>query len=148
MQCFDIFDEAVQTCLKMCSGYELVTNGTNTSSDSDAVIACFSSTKMAVKFCLMLQVKLLEADWPKELMPEPVTAVPIPLLGLNKETKDENAPLPGISCRMGISSGVLKTTDMDCFFDSKMNRYIYFGDAIKRATIIAGYVILCYLMVF
>lgn len=56
-----IYEELFADCLQQCSGSVLQTDG-------DSMVCCFSSCKMAIRFCLLLQIKLHNAAWPQELL--------------------------------------------------------------------------------
>jgi adenylate cyclase len=50
----------MRRCLRTIGGYEVKTEG-------DAFMVAFKNAEHALKWCLTVQMQLLEADWPKEV---------------------------------------------------------------------------------
>lgn len=109
-ECIQIYVDCIKERVNECLGYI-------NPSDSDSIIITFSSIRKAIKFCLLTQIKLMEANWPKEIL----------------ETETQPDLFKGIRCRMGIDSGQAE------YFIDDYKRVKYFGEVVHKASIIANY---------
>ncbi|PCH35852.1 adenylate cyclase [Wolfiporia cocos MD-104 SS10] len=104
--------------LRLCGGYEVKTEG-------DAFMCSFPTAMSALWWCLSVQVQLLHADWPLEILEcEDGKAI---------YDADEKLIARGLSVRMGIHSG-----SPVCEPDPVTSRMDYFGPMVNRAARING----------
>lgn len=107
--------------LRLIGGYEVKTEG-------DAFMISFSSVASATLWCITVQLQLLQADWPQEILDIPEC----------KETFDTNNPSQviyrGLSVRMGINYG-----SPLCEQDPITRRMDYFGPMVNKAARVQGY---------
>jgi adenylate cyclase len=80
--------------LRTIGGYEVKTEG-------DAFMVAFSSVSLALKWCMAVQVELLSADWPSEILQSPLCA---PVCGGDGVV----VLYRGLSVRMGIHYGEME----------------------------------------
>lgn len=107
--------------LRNFGGYEVKTEG-------DAFMVAFQTAAAAVKWCLSVQLQLLEADWPKEILESTEGA------SVYDDESDQSTLLyRGISVRMGIHYG-----SPICEMDPITKRMDYFGTMVNRSARICG----------
>jgi len=113
-----VHNNIMRRCLRTIGGYEVKTEG-------DAFMVAFLSAEDALKWSLAVQVQLLEADWPKEILESPD----------GRETRGENGLLlfKGLSVRIGIHLG-----QPVCEKDPVTGRMDYFGPPVNRAARVNG----------
>jgi len=93
-------------------GYEVKTEG-------DAFMVAFAEPKSAVRMCLAMQERLLDAPWPNCLNSDALNHV---------AGQTDDGLFRGIRVRMGIHSGV-----PECQLDPVTGRMDYFGRMVNRA---------------
>lgn len=103
----------MRRCLRNIGGYEVKTEG-------DAFMVSFKNAEDALKWCLAIQLQLLEADWPQEILESPD----------GRETRGEDGQLlfKGLSVRVGVHLG-----QPVCEKDPVTGRMDYFGPPVNRA---------------
>ncbi|OZJ04056.1 hypothetical protein BZG36_03569 [Bifiguratus adelaidae] len=99
--------------LRSVGGYEVKTEG-------DAFMVCFSSVTSALLWCFTVQLQLLEADWPTEIL-ESEDGRPIVV--------DGHVLYRGLSVRMGVHWGSPVWE-----IDPITKRMDYFGPVVNRAS--------------
>jgi adenylate cyclase len=113
-----IHNALMRRSLRMFYGYEVKTEG-------DAFMVAFRTVNEALRWCLDIQVKLLDCDWPTELIE---TNDCKPVYGENNELLYR-----GLSVRMGIHYGT-----PICQPDPTTRRMDYFGGFVARTSRICG----------
>lgn len=109
-ECIQIYIDCIKERANECLGYI-------NPSETDSIIISFASIRKAIKFCLLTQIKLMEANWPKELL----------------ETESQPDLFKGIRCRMGIDSGNAE------YIVDDYKRIRYIGDVVHKSSVIANY---------
>ncbi|KAL4402878.1 cysteinyl-tRNA synthetase [Malassezia pachydermatis] len=104
--------------LRSIGGYEVKTEG-------DAFMVSFESVSAALLWCFSVQLRLLNVDWPQEILD---TEQAHPVFG-----DDGSLLYRGLSVRMGIHWGWPV-----CEVDPVNNRMDYFGPMVNRAARISG----------
>ncbi|KAI9230134.1 MAG: hypothetical protein DHS80DRAFT_26692 [Piptocephalis tieghemiana] len=102
--------------LRIIGGYEVKTEG-------DAFMVSFPQVSSALLWCLTVQLKLLQADWPKEILASEN----------GREKKKEILLYRGLWVRMGIHWG-----EPHCEEDPVTRRMDYFGPMVNRSARISG----------
>jgi adenylate cyclase len=104
--------------LRICGGYEVKTEG-------DAFMCSFHTVLSALLWCLSVQVDLLNADWPADILESDE----------GREIRDQSGrPVArGLSVRMGIHCG-----HPVCEPDPVTHRMDYFGPMVNRSSRISG----------
>ena len=104
--------------LRICGGYEVKTEG-------DAFMCSFYTVLSALLWCLSVQIDLLNADWPADILESDE----------GREIRDQNGRLVarGLSVRMGIHCGYPV-----CEPDPVTHRMDYFGPMVNRSSRISG----------
>ena len=104
--------------LRICGGYEVKTEG-------DAFMCSFHTVLSALLWCLSVQMDLLNADWPAEILESDE----------GREIRDQSGRLVarGLSVRMGIHCG-----QPVCEPDPVTHRMDYFGPMVNRSSRISG----------
>lgn len=113
-----LHNQEFRQLLKELNGYEVKTEG-------DAFMISFQRVNDAVEFCVTCQLRLLDQNWPDELLNHPS----------GKPQYDEQSTLiyRGLRVRMGIHMGtpILER-------DPLTGRADYFGPVVNRAARVAG----------
>jgi class 3 adenylate cyclase/serine/threonine protein phosphatase PrpC len=117
--------------LRLCNGYEVKTEG-------DAFMVAFKNIVDALRWCLNVQIQLLEADWPQEILEAPEGILvygPKSLGNDNAESDNEDKVLlyRGLSVRMGIHVG-----NPVCELDPITRRMDYFGPMVNKTARVSG----------
>lgn len=104
--------------LRLCGGYEVKTEG-------DAFMCSFTNVLSALRWCLTVQLQLLQESWPLEILE----------CEDGKEIRDSKGKLiaRGLSVRMGIHWGTPV-----CEPDPITHRMDYFGPIVNRSARITG----------
>ena len=104
--------------LRICGGYEVKTEG-------DAFMCSFHTVLSALLWCLSVQIDLLNADWPADILESDE----------GREIRDQSGRLVarGLSVRMGIHCGAPV-----CEPDPVTHRMDYFGPMVNRSSRISG----------
>lgn len=105
--------EILRRELHHCGGYEVKREG-------DTFMVAFETVSAALLWCLKVQVELLDADWPKQILEWKG----------GKEVRDTagNVVMRGLSVKMGIHCGAPV-----CEPDAITKRMDYFGPMVNRA---------------
>ncbi|KAH8118977.1 L domain-like protein [Phellopilus nigrolimitatus] len=113
-----LHNQLLRRQLRLCGGYEVKTEG-------DAFMCSFQNVLSALKWCLTVQLDLLQESWPLEVLE----------CEDGKETYDRSGKLieRGLSVRMGIHCGMPV-----CEPDPITHRMDYFGPMVNRAARIEG----------
>ncbi|KAH7107987.1 L domain-like protein [Auriculariales sp. MPI-PUGE-AT-0066] len=114
-----LHNNLLRRLLRTNRGYEVKTEG-------DAFVVSFQDVLQAVHFCLEVQVRLLQEEWPLEILESED----------GKEARDTDGTiiLRGVSVRMGIHRG-----NPVCEPDPVTKRMDYFGGVMNRAARISGF---------
>ncbi|CAG8543027.1 9497_t:CDS:10, partial [Racocetra fulgida] len=108
-------NQIMRRCLRNIGGYEVKTEG-------DAFMVSFPTVASALLWCLTVQIELLKADWPQEIIDSDD----------GKEVFDRHDKdlliYRGLSVRMGIHWG-----NPDCEMDIITKRMDYFGPMVNKA---------------
>jgi adenylate cyclase len=115
-------NEIMRRYLRNIGGYEVKTEG-------DAFMVCFPSVASALLWCLTVQLQLLQADWPQEIL-DAEDGKEIYWIGENGERE---LIYRGLSVRMGIHWGMPV-----CEEDPITRRMDYFGPMVNRSARISG----------
>ncbi|KZV72866.1 L domain-like protein [Peniophora sp. CONT] len=104
--------------LRVCEGYEVKTEG-------DAFMVAFKHVGAALLWCLTVQARLLEEQWPREILD-------------SSEGRERHGPTGellarGLSVRMGIHCG-----SPVCEKDVTTQRMDYYGPMVNRAARVMG----------
>ena len=104
--------------LRICGGYEVKTEG-------DAFMCSFHTVLSALLWCLSVQIDLLNADWPADILESDE----------GREIRDHDGRLVarGLSVRMGLHCGLPV-----CEPDPVTHRMDYFGPMVNRSSRISG----------
>lgn len=104
--------------LRICGGYEVKTEG-------DAFMCSFHTVLSALLWCLAVQIDLLKADWPADILESDE----------GREIRDQSGRVVarGLSVRMGIHCGYPV-----CEPDPVTHRMDYFGPMVNRSSRISG----------
>ena len=104
--------------LRICGGYEVKTEG-------DAFMCSFHTVLSALLWCLSVQIDLLNADWPADILESDE----------GREIRDHSGRLVarGLSVRMGVHCGYPV-----CEPDPVTHRMDYFGPMVNRSSRISG----------
>jgi adenylate cyclase len=113
-----VHNKLLRRWLRNCGGYEVKTEG-------DAFMCSFPTALNALWWCLRVQVELLSADWPKEILNSDE----------GRELYNAEGKLihRGLSVRMGIHVGT-----PTCEPDPVTGRMDYFGPMVNRSARING----------
>lgn len=111
-------NEILRRQLAIVGGYEVKTEG-------DAFMVAFATTSAALLWCFNCQTKLLEAEWPTEILEEPQCSVQYDM--------ENNVIYRGLSVRMGVHWGEPVSEK-----DPVTNRMDYFGPMVNRASRISA----------
>eukprot|EP00727_Mastigamoeba_balamuthi_P005515 m51a1_g1583 putative adenylate cyclase (897) ;mRNA; f:118841-122058 len=114
-----IHDDIARTALREDGGYEVKTEG-------DSFMLAFRTPLSAVRWCTKVQQRLLEADWPEELLRNKFSCV--------EADSASGAPMfRGLRVRMGAHLCKPQTQ-----LDASTGRIDYVGVAVNHAARIAG----------
>ena len=112
----ELHDSLLRARLVEHSGYEVKTQG-------DSFMVAFATARDAVRWCLEVQMELLHAPWPEELLAEHEAA----------EVKGARGVVQrGLRVRMGVHVGV-----PECRIDARTGRADYFGRMVNVAARVA-----------
>lgn len=113
-----LHNQLLRRQLRLCGGYEVKTEG-------DAFMCSFQDVLSALKWCLTVQLDLLQESWPLEILE----------CDDGKEVYDTAGKLieRGLSVRMGVHCGTPV-----CEPDPITHRMDYFGPMVNRAARICG----------
>ncbi|EGO00435.1 hypothetical protein SERLA73DRAFT_160301 [Serpula lacrymans var. lacrymans S7.3] len=113
-----LHNQLLRRQLRLCGGYVVKTEG-------DAFMCSFPTTLSALRWCLAVQVELLNQPWPSEILE----------CDDGREFYDTQGNLVarGLSVRMGIHCGMPV-----CEPDPITNRMDYFGPMVNRSARITG----------
>jgi len=114
-----LHNNLLRRLLRLNGGYEVKTEG-------DAFVVSFQDVMSAVNFCLEVQVRLLQEEWPLEILESED--------GREMRDVDGTMILRGVSVRMGIHRG-----NPVCEPDPVTKRMDYFGGVMNRAARISGF---------
>ncbi|KAJ9448846.1 Adenylate cyclase [Diplonema papillatum] len=114
----DIQNKLLRELIGIYQGYEVKTEG-------DAFMVAFSEAAHAMKWCMNVQLKLLDETWPAELAKLPEGAL--------VKGADGNVVFNGLRVRMGFNTG-----EPDCGQDPMTGRMDYFGPMVNLAARIAS----------
>lgn len=117
--CIKLHNTIMRRLLRSMGGYEVKTEG-------DAFMVAFQSPVNALKWCLSVQLQLLEADWPREVL-DCTEGTDI------FDVDGRTLLYRGISVRMGIHYG-----SPICEMDPITKRMDYFGTMVNRSARICG----------
>ncbi|RKP23220.1 hypothetical protein SYNPS1DRAFT_31069, partial [Syncephalis pseudoplumigaleata] len=115
-------NEIMRRYLRNIGGYEVKTEG-------DAFMVCFPSVVSAMLWCLTVQLQLLQADWPQEIL----DAEDGKEVYWDGEDGERDLIYRGLSVRMGIHWG-----SPVCEEDPITRRMDYFGPMVNRSARISG----------
>jgi adenylate cyclase len=115
-------NEIMRRYLRNIGGYEVKTEG-------DAFMVCFPSVVSAMLWCLTVQLQLLQADWPQEIL----DAEDGKEVYWESEDGERELIYRGLSVRMGIHWG-----SPVCEEDPITRRMDYFGPMVNRSARISG----------
>jgi len=107
-------DALLRFLLKQFNGYEVKTEG-------DAFMVTFFNVLDAIRWCLAVQLGLLEIIWPDELLEQPAATKVI------SKTDNKTPIFNGIRIRMGIHTGAVT-----CRRNPITGRMDYFGQVVNR----------------
>jgi adenylate cyclase len=107
-------NELMRRQLRILGGYEVKTEG-------DAFMVAFRTVTSALLWCFTIQSKLLEVQWPQEILNS--------VNGQEVIDPDGNVIFRGLSVRMGIHWGTPV-----CEVDPVTKRMDYFGPMVNRAS--------------
>lgn len=126
-QALSLHNTIMRRLLMLLGGYEVKSEG-------DAIMAAFSCALDAVRWCVLVQIALLEADWKKELMNH-VDTRPIYSTSAFISSHDAVGPIlyRGLSVRMGIHTG-----EPICSIDPNTRRMDYNGPVVNKASRVAS----------
>ncbi|KAJ7446593.1 adenylate cyclase [Mycena latifolia] len=118
MTALDLHNDLLRRYLRLCGGYEVRTEG-------DLFFCAFASVLAAVWWCLRIQVELLGAPWPQDIL----------AAADGRAVHDAAGRLiyRGLSVRVGVHCG-----SPLCLTDPVTNRMDYFGLVVTRAARIAS----------
>eukprot|EP01012_Entosiphon_sulcatum_P003727 TRINITY_DN11299_c0_g1_i2.p1 TRINITY_DN11299_c0_g1~~TRINITY_DN11299_c0_g1_i2.p1 ORF type:complete len:931 (+),score=146.26 TRINITY_DN11299_c0_g1_i2:21-2813(+) len=116
-QSIKLHNAVMRQGIEQFRGYEVKTEG-------DAFMVSFQSPVDAVNWCLAMQTKLLEADWPQDVHKHP---------SANVEQHGQGFLWRGLRVRMGCHIG-----SPTCEKDPKSGRMDYFGRMVNKAARVGG----------
>jgi class 3 adenylate cyclase len=108
-------DALLRLLLKQFNGYEVKTEG-------DAFMVTFFNLLDAIRWCLAVQLGLLEIVWPEDLLKQPAAARVL------SKTDNKTPIFNGIRIRMGIHTG-----QPSCRRNPITGRMDYFGPTVNRS---------------
>ena len=111
-------DRLQRSLIETYDGYEIRTEG-------DAFLIAFDEAKLGLSFCLSLQERLLDSDWPQGLLEQPDACV--------EEGADGQKLWSGPRVRMGIFEG-----EVDENIDPVTMRKTFQGQTVHRCIAIAS----------
>ncbi|EJD02692.1 adenylyl cyclase [Fomitiporia mediterranea MF3/22] len=114
-----LYNQVLRRQLRLCGGYEVKMKG-------DAFMCSFQNVLSALRWCLMVQLDLLRASWPLEILE---------CEDGEEVYDDKNGKLikRGLSVQMGVHYGMPV-----CESEPITHRMDYFGPMVNRAARIAG----------
>lgn len=113
-----LHNEVMRRQLREIGGYEVKTEG-------DAFMVSFPTAPSALLWCFEVQAKLLEVQWPTEILSHPA--------GREVYDNDNNLIFRGLSVRMGIHFG-----SPVCEKDVLTRRMDYFGPMVNKTSRISS----------
>lgn len=104
--------------LRFFNGYEVKTEG-------DAFMVAFKSVLDALRWCMTVQLQLLEADWPEDVLESQDGQT----IRDNNKSGDQKVLYRGLSIRMGLHCGAPV-----CELDPITRRMDYFGPMVNKTS--------------
>ena len=108
-----IHNALLRQTLDECGGYEVKTIG-------DAFMVAFDNTPAGINFSLLVQEKLLQADWPTALLDVPICKA--------QDDPEGRTIWGGLTVRIGVNSGPVAVEE-----NTLTGRVDYFGHAVNIA---------------
>ncbi|KJE92954.1 hypothetical protein CAOG_03826 [Capsaspora owczarzaki ATCC 30864] len=113
-----IHNDLVRTSLRFQHGYEVRTEGAS-------FLGVFQNVVDAVQWCAILQMKLVAATWPSDILD----------MEHCKQVRSSSGRLLFSGLRVGIG---MHTGEVGCELDNVTERMEYFGPAVSRATLLGN----------
>lgn len=120
-----IHDDLVRETIRARKGYEVKQNG-------DGFMIAFQSAICALRFCLDVQIKLQDQDWPEPLL-ELGPAQPVIASDSPDGSQPDHHLWKGLRLRMSAHSG-----SVVCNWNGVIDRMDYLGPAVNRAARFVG----------